>query len=101
MLGTMRLLLPLSLLTSCLLLTMTGCGAPRALQRAHDADTLEAYRAFLREYPEGDEAEAAQARIGELEFEEARRLHTVVAYKRFLEEHPEGANARAARCASS
>src|SRR5688500_3149034 len=38
-----------------LLLLLTGCGAPRAYQRARDADTLEAYRAFLREYPVGDD----------------------------------------------
>ncbi|QRK05966.1 HEAT repeat domain-containing protein [Archangium violaceum] len=80
-----------------LLLLLTGCGAPRAYQRARDADTLEAYRAFLREYPEGEEAEAIEVRIEELEFEEASKLHTVVAYKRFLEAHPEAPRARAAR----
>jgi hypothetical protein len=80
-----------------LLLLLTGCGAPRAYQRAQEADTLEAYRAYLRENPEGDEAEAAQVRLSELEFEEASKLHTVVAYKRFLEAHPEAAKASAAR----
>lgn len=80
-----------------LVLLLTGCGAPRAFQRAHDADTLEAYRAFLREYPEGDEAEAVEVRVEELEFEEASKLHTVVAYKRFLEAHPDGPKSRAAR----
>ncbi|MFY0567020.1 HEAT repeat domain-containing protein [Archangium lansingense] len=80
-----------------LLLLLTGCGAPRAYQRARDADTLEAYRAFLREYPEGDDAEAVEVRVTELEFEEASKLHTVLAYKRFLEANPEGPQARAAR----
>ncbi|MCY1078739.1 HEAT repeat domain-containing protein [Archangium lansingense] len=80
-----------------LLLLLTGCGAPRAYQRARDADTLEAYRAFLREYPEGDDAEAIEVRVTELEFEEASKLHTVLAYKRFLEANPEGPQARAAR----
>jgi hypothetical protein len=81
----------------CLVLLLTGCGVPRAYQRARDADTLEAYRAFLREYPEGDEAEAISVRIAELEFEEASRLHTVLAYKRFLEAHPDTTQARKAR----
>ncbi|REG22811.1 hypothetical protein ATI61_11816 [Archangium gephyra] len=80
-----------------LLLLLTGCGAPRAYQRARDADTLEAYRAFLREYPVGDDAEAVEARVTELEFEEASKLHTVLAYKRFLEANPEAPQARAAR----
>ncbi|QRO01803.1 HEAT repeat domain-containing protein [Archangium violaceum] len=80
-----------------LLLLLTGCGAPRAYQRARDADTLEAYRAFLREYPVGDEAEAVEVRVTELEFEEASKLHTVVAYKRFLEAHPDEPQSRAAR----
>jgi hypothetical protein len=83
--------------TLSLLLLLTGCGAPRAYQRAQEADTLEAYRAFLREHPEGDDAEAVEVRISELEFEEASKLHTVVAYKRFLEAHPEVPQARAAR----
>jgi outer membrane protein assembly factor BamD (BamD/ComL family) len=80
-----------------LLLLLTGCGAPRAYQRAQEADTLEAYRAYLREHPEGDEAESVQVRIAELEFDEASKLHTVVAYKRFLEAHPDSAKASAAR----
>ncbi|HEX5751678.1 MAG TPA: HEAT repeat domain-containing protein [Archangium sp.] len=80
-----------------LLLLLTGCGAPRAYQRARDADTLEAYRAFLREYPVGDDAEAAEVRVTELEFEEASKLHTVLAYKRFLDANPDAPQARAAR----
>jgi hypothetical protein len=80
-----------------LVLLLAGCGAPRAYQRARDADTLEAYRAFLRAYPAGDEAEAVEVRIAELEFEEASKLHSVLAYKRFLEANPEAPQARAAR----
>jgi hypothetical protein len=83
--------------TLSLLLLLTGCGAPRAYQRAQEADTLEGYRAFLREYPEAEDAEVVAARIEELEFEEASKLHSVVAYKRFLEAHPEGPRARSAR----
>lgn len=83
----------------CVLSLLTGCGAPLAMayQRAHDVDTLEAYRAFLRDYPEGDEAEAVQVRITELEFAQASQLHTVLAYKRFLEAHPDVPQSRAAR----
>jgi len=43
------------------LLFLTGC-ATSAYQRAKDADTVQAYREFLGEHPEGELAEAAEAR---------------------------------------
>ncbi|AKQ66541.1 Signal recognition particle receptor protein FtsY [Myxococcus hansupus] len=75
------------------LLLATGC-VPSPYERAAKSDTIDGYRAFLREYPQHDEVDAAEARLEELEFEEAKRLHTVIAYKRFLEAHPDGAHAR-------
>ncbi len=78
------------------LLLLTGC-ASSAYQRAKEADTVEAYREFLGEHPEGELSEAAEARLEELEFAQAKKLHTVLAYKRFLETYPDGANTRAAR----
>ncbi|WP_224246193.1 tetratricopeptide repeat protein [Hyalangium gracile] len=83
------------LLALAVLLSLTGC-ASQAYQRAKDADTVEAYREFLREYPKDDMAEPAEARIEELEFARAQKLHTVLAYKRFLEAYPEAPQARAA-----
>jgi len=77
------------------LLFLTGC-ASQSYQRAKDADTAEAYRDFLREYPKDDMAEPAEARLEELEFAQAQKLHTVLAYKRFLEAYPESPQARAA-----
>ncbi len=77
-------------------LLLSGC-AQRAYQRAQEADTVEAWRTFLRENPGSEQTESAEVRIEELEFEEARKLHTVVAYKRFLEMHPEAPQARTAR----
>ncbi len=79
-----------------LLLLLSGC-AQRAYQRAQEADTVEAWRTFVREHPKDALSEAAEVRIEELEFEEAKKLHTVLAYKRFLETHPEGPRARTAR----
>jgi outer membrane biogenesis lipoprotein LolB len=84
------------LLALAALLLLTGC-ASRAYQRAKEADTVDAYREFLRAHPKDELAEAAEVRIEELEFEEAKRLHTVLAYKRYLEAHPEAAQARAAQ----
>jgi hypothetical protein len=76
-------------------LSLTGC-ASQAYQRAKEADTAQAYRDFLREYPEDDMSEPAEARLEELEFTQAQKLHTVLAYKRFLEAYPEAPQARAA-----
>ncbi|MHB8873730.1 MAG: outer membrane protein assembly factor BamD [Myxococcaceae bacterium] len=88
-----RLSLPLAVL---LLLAAAGCRSS-AYSAAAKADTIEAYRAFLRANPKDDLAEPAQARLEELEFIEASRLHTVVAYKRYLEEFPESPKVRAAQ----
>jgi hypothetical protein len=86
----------LRLLVLGVLLFLTGC-ASQAYQRAKEADTIEAYRDFLREHPKDEMAEPAEARIEELEFAQAQKLHTVLAYKRFLETYPEAPQARAAR----
>ncbi|WP_224366560.1 HEAT repeat domain-containing protein [Hyalangium versicolor] len=86
----------LRVLALAVLLSVTGC-ASQAYQHAKDADTVEAYQQFLSEYPKDEMAEAAEARVEELEFTQAQKLHTVLAYKRFLEAHPEAAQAHAAR----
>ncbi len=75
------------------LLLATGC-IPSPYDRAARTDTIDAYRAFLRQYPTHQDADAAEARLEELEFEEAKRLHTVIAYKRFLEAYPDAAQMR-------
>lgn len=80
-----------------LLLLLAASCRPSALDAASRADTPEAYRTFLRQHPDHDEAGAVRARLAELEFAQASRLHTLVAYKRFLEEFPDSAQAAAAR----
>ena len=52
------------LLTLAVLLSLTGC-ASSAYQRAKEADTVEAYREFLREHPKDELAESAEARLEE------------------------------------
>ncbi|MCE9671386.1 HEAT repeat domain-containing protein [Myxococcus stipitatus] len=78
------------------LLLATGC-MPSPYERAAKVDTVEAYRAFLRDYPTHPDTDSAEARVEELEFGEAKRLHTVIAYKRFLEAYPDGPHSRTAR----
>ncbi|WP_164019521.1 HEAT repeat domain-containing protein [Pyxidicoccus trucidator] len=78
------------------LLLATGC-ISSPYTRAASTDTVEAYRAFLRENPTHPDTDAAQARLAELEFEDAKRLHTVIAYKRYLEAYPDEAPSRTAK----
>jgi len=78
------------------LLLATGC-IPSPYERAASTDTVEAYRTFLRENPTHPDIDAAEARLAELEFEDAKRLHTVIAYKRYLEAHPDEAPSRTAK----
>lgn len=79
-----------------ILLLATAC-IPSPYERAASTDTVEAYRAFLREHPNHADADAAEERLAELEFEEAKKLHTVIAYKRFLEAHPDAGSSRTAK----
>ena len=83
-----RLVLPLVFLVSACRLG--------AWQDASKADSAVAYRTFLAQHPADENAEAARARLTDLEFKEACRVHTVLAYKRFLEEFPTADEARAA-----
>ncbi|MFP2911657.1 tetratricopeptide repeat protein, partial [Pyxidicoccus sp. 3LFB2] len=78
------------------LLLATSC-IPSPYDRAASTDTVDAYRAFLRENPSHPDVDAAEARLAELEFEDAKRLHTVIAYKRYLEAHPDDAPSRTAK----
>jgi hypothetical protein len=80
------------IVAAALSLGLAGCAA-RAFKKASDADTVESYRAFIRQYPEGDNAEAARTRLADLEFDRVAQLHTVVACKRYLEEFPDSAKA--------
>jgi len=68
-----------------------------ALQRATSTDTEEAFRAFLSEYPESEEAAEARSRLEQHAFQRARRGDDIAAYNRFLNEFPEGDFAREAR----
>ncbi|MFY2560963.1 tetratricopeptide repeat protein [Corallococcus terminator] len=79
-----------------LLLAAAGC-LPSPYDRAARTDTVEAYRAFLRDNPTHPDADAAESRLEELEFEEAKRLHSVLAYKRFLEVYPDAPHTRTAK----
>ena len=80
-----------------LLLLLTAACRDSAYRAAAQRDTIPAYRDFLRTHARSEEAETARARLAELEFAEAGKLHTVVAYKRYLSEFPDSASVDAAK----
>ncbi len=84
------------LLVSALSFALCAC-ASGAWNSAREADTAEAYRAFLREHPKDDNADAARVALEEKEFEAAAAGHSILAYKRYLEEFPDSQHASAAR----
>jgi hypothetical protein len=76
-------------------LVLSGC--PSGYNKAVKSDTPAAYRAFLRDNPNDSEAQAAEERLEELEFQAAQKAHTILAYKRFLDEFPKSEDAPTAR----
>lgn len=81
------------ILASAFAILLFGC-ASSSWNQARDADTAEAYRAFLRDHPNDPNAEAAEQFLSEKDFEAASKQHTVLAYKRFLDVHPDSSRAR-------
>ncbi|RVT83263.1 hypothetical protein DXV76_13520 [Rhodobacteraceae bacterium CCMM004] len=74
----------------------------RAWQDAQAADTVESYRAYLRAFPDGRNAEAARFRIAAIEADvrdwaAAERTRTVAGYRDYLRANPGGRYADQAR----
>ncbi len=61
----------------------------KAFRKAARADTVEAYREYLAEYPEGDFSERAEKRIEELIFRKAVAARSIKDMRDYLEEYPD------------
>ena len=81
--------LTVALFTAALALSTVGCGSPFA--DAQEADTIEAYEAFLAANPSSPYTLQAQTRLEELYLGKARDEKTLEAYDTYLEKFPEGA----------
>jgi len=72
-----------------------------AWNEAKKANTLQAYRDFLRQHPHGDFAELARDRIAALDdaaaWTEAKRLNTQEAYREFIKKFPDSEYAEIAK----
>lgn len=85
-----------------LALVLAACSRQETAWRRTEAqDTVAAYEAYLRDYPAGTHAGAAQARLAELrelqEWDRAQRFNTPEAYQRYLSGYPAGRFSAAAR----
>jgi hypothetical protein len=85
-----------------LLLGLTGCSRQQSdWQKTREANTVEAYAQFLKNYPSGEFTAQAQARLKELEeerdWQKARDADTLEAYQAFLKQYPDGKDTEEAR----
>jgi hypothetical protein len=73
---------------------LSGCGAiptdAGTFESARTQDSLSAYQAYLKSYPEGMHRDDALARVDELDFAAARKGNTGPAYSNYLKKHPSG-----------
>ncbi len=70
---------------------LAGCANEyTAYDEATTADTVEAYVAFLEQYPDGVNASAARQRLDEIDWEAAKAEHSAGAYEEYLRAHPDG-----------
>lgn len=74
---------------------LAGCSRQQSdWNKAHAANSIEAYQQFLKNHPSGDFTAEAQARIRELEeerdWQKARDTDTPDGYQAFLKQYPEG-----------
>lgn len=67
---------------------VTGACERRDWKKTSHADTLEAYQAYVKEYPQGKHAEEAWRAIETLRLRETLASNTVAGYEKFLQEFP-------------
>jgi cell division protein FtsN len=82
-------------LCCAVVLGLAGCSRQQSdWEKARAANSAEAYEQFLKNYPNGEFAAQAQARVKELyeerDWQKARDTDTPEAYQAFLKQYPEG-----------
>jgi hypothetical protein len=78
-----------------------GCASEfAAFEEAKAANTLEAYQAFLTEYPDGVNKAAAVERIDNMEWTVAESENTAEAYEGYMSAHPDGRHLQDAQLAA-
>jgi len=94
-------LVTMTVMVAVALLAIACSSRQQQWETARSADTLEAYQAFLRSFPEGEFVSQAQARMGELQetadWQKATQTDTADGYQQFLNQHPQGRMADEAR----
>ena len=90
--------MPKLFIIAAMLVGLAGCNSAEVRwEKARSENTVEAYRDYLKHYPDGRYVYAAQAEMEKLSFANARKRNTVSAYEEYLKEYPKGKNADIAR----
>jgi len=85
-----------AVVTICCAVLLAGCHN-LAWQRARSADSINAYEAFLKRYPESPHRTDARERLEQTSWAEARSDESVLRYERFLKAFPASEHAQEAR----
>ncbi len=88
-------LLQVTVAISCAVL-IAGCHS-LAWGRARSANSINAYEAFLKRYPESHHRTVARERLEQVSWEEARSNEAVWRYQHFLQEFPASEHAQEAK----
>jgi outer membrane protein assembly factor BamD (BamD/ComL family) len=87
--------LPLLMLVAALIAVsaqLVACGDPEesAWEEATTTNTIEAFEAYLQDYPDGKYEVQARESIEDLRWQEARTANTIEAFEAYLQDYPDG-----------
>jgi len=81
-----------------LLLVLAGCATvDTRWQQANSANTVQAYKTFLRRHPDSEYKDRAREKIESLHWQKTTAKQSTYAFKRYLRVHPDGEHATEAR----
>lgn len=90
-----------SLIIGVILILLASCGPSKHYRLASEANSTEAYEAFIKRYPNARESIYAQTKLNILyeqeSFQRARRINSIDAYRGYLKDYPRGKFAEEAR----
>ena len=79
-----------ALITALVAVSISGCGAGAAFDKAKQTNTVIAYDQFLRDHPDSEYASGARALRRESFFSEAQAKNSIESYENYLREYSRG-----------
>lgn len=75
----------------------SACAEKKDWEKAKQANSAEAYQAFLKNHPEGRYVDKAKSAIEDLEWDKAIKTNTIGVYHEFLKKYPKSLHASEAK----